>query len=85
VPVDSRFPRLYVARGPRLNFHETKNIVIPSNQINLSPAARRAEVPRHHRVAQLAKMKVRRFFSSPPSAMMRSNLFRWQSVVRQPV
>src|ERR1700691_4574809 len=76
VPVDSRFPGLYIACGARLNFHEAKNIRVPSDQVKLSPAARRAEVSRHHGVSQLAQMKVSRLFSPPPGAMMCRNLFR---------
>jgi hypothetical protein len=75
VPVDSRFPGLYIACGARLNFYEAKNIGIPSDEVNLSPAARRAEVSRHHYVAQLPQMKVSRLFPPPPGAMMCRNLF----------
>jgi hypothetical protein len=85
VPVHRRFSRLHIACGPSLNLHKAKNIVFPPDQINLSPAARRPEVPRHHRVTQRPKMEVSRLFSPPPSAMMRSSLLRRQGMLRQPV
>jgi hypothetical protein len=85
VPIDSCFPGLHIARGSRLDFHEAKNIVVPSDQVNLSPGARRAKVSRHHGVAQFPQMKVSRLFPAPPSAMMRRNLLRRQSMLRQPV
>jgi hypothetical protein len=85
VPVHSGFPRLHVPGRSRLDFHEAKNIFFPSDQVNLSPASRRPEVPRHHRVAQLPQMKVGGFFSPPPSLMMRSNPLGRQRLLRHPV
>jgi len=85
VPVDGRFAGLYIACGARLNFYDAKNIGVPSDQINLSPAARRAEVSRHHYVSQLSQMKVSRLFSPPPGPMMGRNLFRRKGMLGKPI
>jgi hypothetical protein len=83
--VNRRFPWLHIARRPRLNFHEAKNIVFPSDQINLSAAARRPEVARYHRVSQFPEMKISRLLSTPHSQMMRGNLLCGKSTLGQPV
>jgi hypothetical protein len=66
-------------------FHEAENIVVPSDHVDLSAAARRAEVPRDHGVAQFPQMKVGRLFSAASGAMMRRDFLRRQSMLRQPV
>jgi len=51
VPVDSRLRSLHIPRRPRLNFNETKNIFIPADQVDLSPAAGSAKVSGYHGIA----------------------------------
>jgi hypothetical protein len=83
--IDSRFAGLYVKRGPGLNLNEAKHIVVPSDQVDLSPAARRAKVPRHHCVAELSQVEVGGFFATASGFVMWSDLLPPQSVFSQPV
>jgi hypothetical protein len=85
VAVNSRFPGFHIACSSGLNFHEAKNIAVPSDQVNLTPAAWRAEIPSHHGVAQHPQMEVSRLLSAPPGPMVRRNLFRGQSMLGEPV
>jgi len=85
VPVDGRDPGLYVQSGSRLHLHKAEDIVFPSDEIDFSPAARRAVISRHHGVAQLPQMKVRRFFSALAGAMMRGQFLGRQRACGQPV
>src|SRR5271169_6185567 len=59
VPVHRRLWSLHIARGPRLNFNETKHIRIPSDQVDFPAAARRTKIARHHLIPQLSQMEVR--------------------------
>ena len=45
--------------------------MIPCDQIDLTRAARRAEVSRHNHVAELSQMEIRRFFPPDAGALMR--------------
>ena len=83
--IDRRFARLYVKRGAGLNLNEAKHIVVPSDQVDFSPAARRAEVPRHHGVTELSQVEVGCFFAAASGSVMRSDLLRRQRMGGQPV
>src|SRR5208282_174404 len=63
VPVHRRLRGLHVDRGPSLNLYKTNDIVIPADQVDFSPAARRAKVARHHHVSQLPQMEVSVFLA----------------------
>src|SRR5579864_6051737 len=85
MPVDGGFGRLHIVGAASLNFNETKYIVVPADQINLSPALRRAKILRHHRVPQLPQMKVGVFFAALPGLLVRGPLVGRQRVLYEPV
>jgi hypothetical protein len=64
--IHGSFGGLYVERAPCLNLHKAQDILFPSDQVNLSPATRRPEVSRDHRIAQFPQMEVRRLFTPTP-------------------
>jgi len=70
VPVYGRLRRLHIARRPSLNFNETKNIRVPADQVDLSPAARRPEIALDHHIAQLPQVEVCVFFALSAGALM---------------
>ena len=78
-------PGLYIERCPRLDFHKAKNVAFPCNQVDLSAAARRAEVPGNHGVAQLSEVEVGCFFSTLARELMLSNFLRRKSMLREPI
>jgi len=57
VPIDRSFCALYIARGPSLNFDETKHIFLPSDQIDLATILRRTIVPTYDCVADLPQIE----------------------------
>jgi len=57
VAVYSRFAGFYVVCSAGFHFHETENVFIPSDQVDFSAAARRAEISRDHGIAEFAQMK----------------------------
>ena len=83
--VDRGFSGLHVERGARLDFDEAEHVALPSNQVDLTAAARGAEVASDHGVAQPAQMKVGGLFAAASGAMMGSGLVRRERVVCQPV
>jgi hypothetical protein len=85
MPVHGGFSGLHIARASRLNLDKAKDVFLPTDQINFSPAARRPEVSRYHGVAELPEMEVSRLFAAPTGEVMGSNLLRRQGVLRQPV
>lgn len=85
VPIDRRFPGFYIARGARLYLYKAKNIVFPSNQVDLSTAPRRAEVTGDHGVTELSEMEIGSFLTAAANEAMGSDFFRRQGVRRQPI
>jgi hypothetical protein len=70
VPVHRRLRGLYIARGPSLNFNETKNISVPANQVDLPAATRRPEIALHHHISQLSQVEVCVFFPVRTGALV---------------
>jgi hypothetical protein len=85
VPVYCRLRGLYIARGPRLNFNETKNIGFPADQVDLSPAPRRPEISLHHHITQLPQMKIRVFFALRAGALVPRSRVRREHAPRNPI
>jgi hypothetical protein len=71
VPVHGCCGSLHFERCSGLNFYKTKHIGIPADQVNLSAATRRAVVPGHDRVTQLAQMEVGVFLAAPAGTLVR--------------
>jgi hypothetical protein len=83
VPVYGRLRRFHVARGARLHLDEADHIMIPGNEVNLSVAARRAEVARHDRVAELPQIEVSIFFATRSGAKMGRAFIRSEKKLRE--
>ena len=58
MPIHSRLSGLDIVRRARFNFHKTKNIFVPTYQIDLSSTARSAVVPRDQHITDLAEVEV---------------------------
>ncbi len=85
VAVHCRLAGFDIARGSRLNFHKTKDVLVPPDQIDFSPAAWRAEIPCHHGVTQPPQVEIcRPLPPSPGAGVFRNFVFR-QSPLSQPV
>jgi hypothetical protein len=76
---------LHVTGRPRLNFHKTKHIGTPADQVDFSRVPRSAVVAGADNVARAAKMESRRHLPAPAGALMRRPLVGRQSMPRQPV
>jgi hypothetical protein len=85
VPVHRRLWSLYVARGPRLNFNETKNIFVPADQIDLSSAPRRPEVALHHHISKLPQVEVCVFFAMSSDALVPRSRVGRKHTPRNPI
>jgi hypothetical protein len=85
VPVYCRLRGFYIARGPRLNFNETKNIGFPADQVDLSPAPRRPEISLHHHITQLPQMKIRVFFALSAGALVSRSRVRRKHAGPNPI
>ena len=85
VPVHGRFWRLHVARGPRLNFNEAKNVCIPTNQVNLPSATRRTKVARHDGITQLSQVRISVFLTAPANALMARHRVRRKGALCNPI
>jgi hypothetical protein len=83
--VHCRLGSLYVERRTGFNLNKTKYIVVPADQVNLSPLPWRAVVSGHDGVTQLAEMEVSVFFALPAGALMRGQCVWRQSMPGQPV
>jgi hypothetical protein len=85
VPVDRRFRGLHIARRPRLHFNEAKNVRLPTNQVNLSTASRRAKVARHDGVTQLSQMKISVFLTAPANSLVAGHRVRRKGPLCNPI
>jgi len=85
MPIHRRFRRLHILRRPSLNLHETKYILIPPDQVNLSSASRRAEISRDHRISLLTQIEVRLLLPALSRALMRRPVVIWKHPSRQPI
>src|SRR5256885_1837541 len=83
--VDCRFRRLHVARCSGLNFNKTKNIRVPADQVNLSPASRRTKVAGDNDIAQSAQVEVSVFFAPRPRPLMLRSRISRDHTMRDPV
>src|SRR5215469_2795715 len=71
VAVDGGLWSLDVHRSSRLSFYKTRNILLPGDEINLSGAARRAEIAAEHDVSLLSEVKGLLFFAGLSDVLMR--------------
>jgi len=85
VAIDGQVGGLDVEGGAGLYFNKTKDIAVPSDEVEFATAAWGAEIAGHNDVAELAQIEVRRFFSAPPGLMVLSYLFGTTSVFKEPV
>jgi len=85
VAIHCRFGGLYVARGARLNFDKTQDILVPPNQVDFSPSTRRPKVARHHHVPQTPQVEVRIFLAPPPRPLMHGGIVGRKRSLRHPV
>jgi len=70
VAIDGRPGGLHITRGARLNFNKTQHILVPTDQVDLSPATWRTEIPGHHHVAPAAQVEVRGFLAPPARTLV---------------
>ena len=66
LPINRRFGRFDLMTRSRLHFYEAENIMVPSDQVNLTVMPRRAVVPRHHDVTLLSQIEIGVFLATPP-------------------
>jgi hypothetical protein len=69
ISIYSRFGGLYIHRCSSFNFHKTKYILIPPDQVDFAMTAWRTEIASHDNVAQFPEMKVCVFFTSSANLM----------------
>jgi hypothetical protein len=85
MPVDSRLWRFYLKRRSCFHFNKAQNILVPSDQVDLSTASRRAVVTCHHGVADFPQMKVGRVLTLPADLMADGCGRRRQEAPRRPI
>jgi len=85
IPIDCRLGRLHRARGARLHFNKTQDIVVPANDVDFSPPPSRAKVARHHHISQTPQMEVRILLPAPPGPLMCGNIVGWERSLGDPV
>jgi hypothetical protein len=85
VPVDGCFWSAYIKRRTRLNFNETKNVRVPSDQVDFPSATRRAKIARYHHVTQLPQVEECVLFAASAGSLMPRSRIRRQHALSQPV
>jgi len=83
--IHRRFRRLYIPRRPRLNFHKTKNISIPTNQIDFSSILRAAKISCHNHISKASQVEVSVLFSARTGLLMPRPFIRRQHTLGKPV
>ena len=77
--------RLYIMRRPRLNFHKTKNISIPSNQIDFSSKLRATKISCYDNISKASQVEVSVLFPTRSSPLMPRPFIRGQYASGEPI
>jgi hypothetical protein len=85
VLIDRSFSRLYVARAARFHFDKAKNIVLPADQVDLSPATRRTKVARGYRITEFAQMEVCGLFAASAGDLVSGRFLSRKRLIGEPV
>ena len=85
IAIHRHFRRLHIVRSPGLHLHKAQHILLPSNQVNLTPCMRRAKVPRHHDIAVPAEIKVRILLSALTDSLVLGSAIRGKRVPGKPI
>jgi hypothetical protein len=85
VLIDSGFARLHVTRGAGFDFDEAENVFVPGDEVDFAAAARRAEVARYDRVAELSQVKVCGFFAPAPGELVSGSFVAREGAGGEPV
>ena len=83
--IDRGLGRLYVARASSLHLNEAKRVVLPRYKVNFSIATRRAEITRHHHIAQFAQIEICIIFAGAPGCQVAGNVLGRKQSAGNPV
>lgn len=85
VPIDSRLGGLHFARRSGLNFNKTKDIMVPTDQVDFSVVTGGAVIALDHGVAELAQMEVGVLFALRADALTDRTSIRRKDARREQV
>lgn len=74
---------LYIVGSPGLDLDETKNIVVPADQIDLPASSGRAIVSADHHVATLAQVEVGILFALPSDLLVERQILSVYAALRR--